>query len=123
MPISTGKRLGIGIATLALASTAFGATGTAQAAPSDCPRGWFCVWSGQNYTGRMQKVQGDNTDLSQFTVFADGALSGFNNGISCDVNVYAGKNYTRFIDTVERGYKGSDASPDKFLSNKWVNCS
>ncbi|WP_338785448.1 peptidase inhibitor family I36 protein [Streptomyces sp. DG1A-41] len=29
-----------------------GAAETAPQAASDCPSGWFCVWSGKNYTGR-----------------------------------------------------------------------
>lgn len=115
------KRFGISIAVLALVGTGF--TGTASAASSDCPEGWFCVWHGTDYTGRMQKVQYDNADLSQYTVFANGSLSGYNNGNNCDVNVYAGRNYTNLIATVKRGTKGTGTSTRvKILSNKWVNC-
>ncbi|MGW1295511.1 peptidase inhibitor family I36 protein [Streptomyces sp. NPDC002533] len=113
-------RLGVGIAALALVGTGF--SGTASAAASDCKPGWFCVWSDQNYTGRKQQVEGNNADLSPYTVFANGSLSGFNNGRSCDVNIYAGKNYTKFIATVKRGYKSTGTNRVKILSNKWVNC-
>ena len=125
----TAKRISIGTAALVLAGTAFAGTahaegGASAKASSDCPKGWLCVWSGTDYTGRMQKVQYDNADLSQYTVFANGSRSGFNNDNSCDVNIYAGKNYTDLITTVKRGTKGTDAtSPVKILSNKWVNCS
>lgn len=125
---TTLRHIGIGIASVAIASTAFAGTAHAEEvstrASSDCPKGWLCVWSGDDYTGRMQKVQYDNADLSQYTVFANGSLSGFNNGNSCDVKIYAGKNYTDLITTVERGHKGTGApNPVKILSNKWVNCS
>jgi hypothetical protein len=117
----TAKRIGVGIAALTLLGTGF--TGSASAASSDCPPGWLCVWSGTDYTGRMQKVQYDNADLSPYTVFADGSLSGFNNGRNCDVNIYAGKNYTKFLSTVKRGDKGTGTTTRvKILSNKWVNC-
>ncbi|MBT2675148.1 peptidase inhibitor family I36 protein [Streptomyces sp. ISL-14] len=125
---TTAKRISVGIATLALAGTAFAGSAHAEdvstKASSDCPKGWLCVWSGTNYTGRMQKVQYDNADLSQYTVFANGSLSVFNNGNSCDVKVYAGKNYTDLIQTVKRGDKHTGGGvPVKVLSNKWVNCS
>jgi hypothetical protein len=124
---TTLRRVSIAIASLAIASTALTSTAHAEdastKAASDCPKGWLCVWKGDNYTGRMQKVQYDNADLSQYTVFANGSLSGFNNGNSCDVRIYAGKNHTDYITTVRRGDKGTGASaPVKILSNKWVNC-
>ena len=122
-----GMRTKAGIVSSAvlLAGLGLGATGgTAAAASSDCPRGWLCVWLGENYTGRMQKVQYDNADLSMYTVFAGGFRSIFNNGNSCDVTLYGGKNYTNSLGTVERGVKGSSSSTTlKALSNKWVNCS
>lgn len=93
---------------------------TAQAA-KDCPKGWLCVWSGKNYTGRMQKVAGNNKDLSRFTVFAKGSKSGYNHGASCDVKIYQGKNYKNLRSTVPRNYKNTGAT-EKILSNKWVNC-
>lgn len=126
---TTAKHVGTGIAALALAGTAF--TGSAHAedvsakAASDCPSGWLCVWSGTEYTGRMQRVQYDNADLSPHTVFATSTYSIFNNGKSCDVRLYGGKNYTNLLGTLKRGQKGSSAtgSPLKILSNQWVNCS
>ncbi|MER5552553.1 peptidase inhibitor family I36 protein [Streptomyces sp. NPDC002793] len=108
-----------------MAGLGLGATsGTATAASSDCPKGWFCVWAGENYTGRMQKVQYDNANLSMYTVFANGFRSAFNNGNSCDVRVYSGKNYSGSLGTLARGEKGSSVDGDtlKILSNKWVNC-
>ena len=109
---------------LLLAGLGVGTTsGAAAAASSDCPKGWFCVWLGENYTGRMQKVQYDNADLSAYTVFAKGFRSAFNNGNSCDVRVYGGKNYTNDLGKLARGQKGSsDEQTIKILSNKWVNC-
>lgn len=46
-----------------------GAAETAPQAASDCPSGWFCVWAGKNYTGRMHKVEGKNANLTGFVVF------------------------------------------------------
>ncbi|MER7405067.1 peptidase inhibitor family I36 protein [Streptomyces sp. NPDC000070] len=118
----TAKRIGTGVAALALAGTAF--SGSAHAAASDCPSGWLCVWSGTQYSGWMQKVQYNNADLSQFTVFATDTDSIYNNGESCDVQLYGGKNYTNLIGTLERGRKLSSGGTSlKILSNKWVNCS
>ncbi|MFF6874510.1 MULTISPECIES: peptidase inhibitor family I36 protein [unclassified Streptomyces] len=126
MSVFKGVRAKAGIASGAvlLAGLGIGATsGTAAAASGDCPKGWFCVWSGENYSGRMQKVQYDNADLSMHTVFANGFRSAFNNGNSCDVQVYGGKNYTNSLGTLKRGQKGSsDEVTLKVLSNKWVNC-
>ncbi|MEU9630102.1 peptidase inhibitor family I36 protein [Streptomyces luteogriseus] len=126
MSVFSGVRTKVGIVSGAvlLAGLGIGATsGTAAAASGDCPEGWLCVWVGENYTGRMQKVQYDNADLSMHTVFANGFRSAFNNGNSCDVQVYGGKNYTKSLGTLKRGQKGSsDEVTIKVLSNKWVNC-
>ncbi|MDQ0715695.1 hypothetical protein QFZ55_005147 [Streptomyces luteogriseus] len=128
MTISTTlRRIGVGIASLAVASTAFASTAHAEdastKAASDCPSGWLCVWEGENYTGRMQKVEGNNADLSQYTVFANGYNSIYNNGKSCDFKAYLGKNYTGESGIVKRGTKSTGPYTKKFLSNKWVNCS
>lgn len=124
----TRRTIGTGIAALALVGGS--ATGVAVASggetgargASDCPKGWLCVWSGKNFTGHMQKVQYDNKDLSRYSVFRNGAWSGFNNGRKCDVAVYAGKNYTNYIGTQPLGTKGTAPQKRKILSNKWVNC-
>ncbi|WP_372350813.1 peptidase inhibitor family I36 protein [Streptomyces sp. KL116D] len=123
---ASAKRIGGGIAALVLAGTAFTSSAHAESfsatAASDCPPGWFCVWAGENYTAQMQKVEGNNTDLSRYTVFVH-ARSDFNNGRSCDVNLYGGKNYTNYLGTVKRGGKGAGVGHEiKILSNKWVNC-
>ncbi|MFJ8590250.1 peptidase inhibitor family I36 protein [Streptomyces sp. NPDC093598] len=117
-------KAGVVSGTVLLAGLGLGATsGTAAAASGDCPKGWLCVWAGENYTGRMQKVEYDNADLSMHTVFANGFRSVFNNGNSCDVQLYGGKNYTTYLGKLERGQKGSsDEQTLKALSNKWVNC-
>ncbi|MFI8962654.1 peptidase inhibitor family I36 protein [Streptomyces sp. NPDC053493] len=107
-----------------------GSAGTASAAPSapsaasaasDCPSGWFCVWSGQNYTGHMQKVAGNNADLTGFSVF-QGFKSWYNHGASCDYRWYGAKNYGGETAVVARGAKGTGATVWAQASNKWVNC-
>ena len=140
MSIATRKLIGIGIASLTLLgsttsvavaagnSTASEAGTTSRAAvtaAADCPSSWFCVWSGRNYTGRMQKVRYDNKDLSQYSVFNGRVLSYYNHGKSCDVTIYSGKNYHGDSYIIDRGAKDtapSGASALRILSNKWVNC-
>lgn len=139
MAITTVRKLiGLGIASLALVGSASGTAAVADSgsatsrssapetrAAADCPSGWFCVWPGRNYTGRMQKVEGDNADLSPHVVFNGRVLSYYNHGNNCDVTVYGAKNYSKTIRTVKRGAKATapaGGSPQTFLSNKWVNC-
>lgn len=141
MSIATRKLIGIGIASLTLlggttsgvavaagnstASEAGTPSRAAVTAAADCPSGWFCVWSGRNYTGRMQKVKYNNPDLTQYSVFNGGVLSYYNHGTSCDVTIYSGKNYSGDSYTITRGAKDtapSDSSAGTWRSNKWVNC-
>ncbi|MGW6220615.1 peptidase inhibitor family I36 protein [Streptomyces olivaceus] len=104
-----------------------GTAGAAQAAPaaptaaSDCPSGWFCVWSGKNYTGRMQKVAGHNANLTQFAVF-QGFKSWYNHGASCDYRWYGETNYRGNTAVLKRGVKGTGDKVWHQKSNKWVNC-
>ncbi|GHE75167.1 peptidase inhibitor family I36 protein [Streptomyces cellulosae] len=101
-----------------------GSAGAAPAAPSaasDCPSGWFCVWSGQNYTGRMQKVAGTNKDLTQFVVFQN-FKSWYNHGKSCDFKWYSAKNHGGSSGIVPRGYKETGSVSRYIKSNTWVNC-
>ncbi|MFJ8150446.1 peptidase inhibitor family I36 protein [Streptomyces sp. NPDC096094] len=101
-----------------------GAAPTAPAAPTaakDCPSGWFCVWAGQNYTGRMQKVAGKNADLTKYSVF-QGFKSWYNHGASCDFKWYSAKNYGGSSGIIPKGYKKSDSSYHYIKSNTWVNC-
>jgi hypothetical protein len=101
-----------------------GAASAAQAVPqaaSACPSGWFCVWSGQNYTGHMQKVAGNNPDLTKFSVFQD-FRSYYNHGKSCDFEGFSKKNYHGSSGVAPRGDRGTDSTPGWVKSNKWVNC-
>ncbi|MFI8896094.1 peptidase inhibitor family I36 protein [Streptomyces paradoxus] len=101
-----------------------GTAGAAQAAPqaaSDCPSGWFCVWAGKNYTGRMQKVEGRNADLTGFVVF-QGFKSWYNHGRSCDYKWYGEKNFRGNSDVLPRGNKGTGDTVWSQGSNQWVNC-
>ncbi|WP_406158898.1 peptidase inhibitor family I36 protein [Streptomyces sp. NBC_01005] len=101
-----------------------GAAGAAEAAPAaaaDCPSGWYCVWSGENYTGRMQKVEGNNTDLTGFSVF-QGFKSRYQHGKSCDFKWYSEKNYKGSSGVIKRGAKLTGSTTHFIKSNKWVNC-
>ncbi|MGW1894695.1 peptidase inhibitor family I36 protein [Streptomyces sp. NPDC002004] len=101
-----------------------GAAGAAQAAPqsaSDCPSGYFCVWSGQNYTGHRQQVAGSNKDLTQYPVFQS-FKSWYNHGTSCDFKWFSAKNYGGSSGIIPKGYKTSDSASHYIKSNTWVNC-
>jgi hypothetical protein len=103
------------------AGTAGAAAEVTPKAASSCPSGWFCVWSGKNYTGHMQKVAGKNADLTKFSVFQD-FKSWYNHGKSCDFRWYAKKNYGGSSGIVPRGYKATDNLHHYIKSNTWVNC-
>jgi peptidase inhibitor family I36 len=101
-----------------------GAASAAEATPqaaSACPSGWFCVWSGKNYTGRMQKVAGKNANLTKYSVFQN-FRSWYNHGKSCDLKWYAKTNYHGSSGIVPRGYKQTGSTVRYIKSNKWVNC-
>ncbi|MFF5446405.1 peptidase inhibitor family I36 protein [Streptomyces sp. NPDC012888] len=98
-----------------------GAAPAAPQAPSDCPSGYFCVWSGQNYTGRRQQVAGSNDDLTRFVVFQN-FKSWYNRGASCDFKWYSEKNRGGSSGIVARGYKESGSASRYIKSNTWVNC-
>ncbi|MEU0336751.1 peptidase inhibitor family I36 protein [Streptomyces sp. NPDC006193] len=99
-----------------------GTAGAAQTGPqsaADCPSGYFCVWSGQNYTGHRQQVAGTNADLTQYSVFQS-FKSWYNHGASCDFKWYSAKNYSGSSGIVPRGYKTSDSASHYIKSNTWV---
>ncbi|MFJ2896186.1 peptidase inhibitor family I36 protein [Streptomyces sp. NPDC087218] len=98
-----------------------GATEVTPTAASDCPLGWYCVWSGENYTGRMQKVEGNNADLTRFVVF-QGFKSRYQHGRNCDFKWYSGTNYTSSSGIIKRGSKLTGSTTHFIKSNKWVNC-
>ncbi|PZG71095.1 hypothetical protein C1I97_38340 [Streptomyces sp. NTH33] len=101
-----------------------GAVSAAEATPqaaSACPSGWFCVWSGKNYTGHMQKVAGKNADLTKYSVFQN-FKSWYNHGKSCDYKWYVKKNHKGASGVIPRGAKGTGDRHWYQKSNKWVNC-
>ncbi|MEU2538159.1 peptidase inhibitor family I36 protein [Streptomyces iakyrus] len=122
------KKLAVMVGGMALTggllATGAGTAGAAQAAPqaaSDCPSGWFCVWAGKNYTGRMQKVEGRNADLTGFVVF-QGFKSWYNHGKSCDYKWFTEKNFRGDSGVLARGVKGTGDTVWFQKSNQWVNC-
>ncbi|WP_223772162.1 peptidase inhibitor family I36 protein [Streptomyces huiliensis] len=106
-----------------------GGAGIAGAAPGgaeaakDCPSGYFCVWSGKNYTGHRQQVAGDNKDLTKYTVFR-AFKSYYNHGSSCDFLGYSGKNHSGSPWLARKGAKDSLSGSGFWYtkSNKWTNC-
>ncbi|MFF4081660.1 peptidase inhibitor family I36 protein [Streptomyces sp. NPDC001777] len=101
-----------------------GTAGSAGASPvtpqaaADCPSGYFCVWSGQNYTGHRQQVAGKNADLTKYSVFLS-FKSWYNHGASCNFKWYSGKNYSGSSGIIPKGYKTSDSVSHYMKSNTW----
>ncbi|EYT82069.1 hypothetical protein CF54_15780 [Streptomyces sp. Tu 6176] len=101
-----------------------GSAGAASAevapqAASACPSTYFCVWSGSNYTGHMQKVAGTNPDLTKYSVFQS-FKSWYNHGASCNFKWYSAKNYGGSSGIVTKGHKESDSKAHYIKSNKWA---
>ncbi|MGW1192079.1 peptidase inhibitor family I36 protein [Streptomyces sp. NPDC002559] len=87
-----------------------GATEVTPTAASDCQSGWHCVWSGENCTGRMQKVEENNANLTMHSVFQS-FESSYQHGKSCDFRWYSGTNYTGSGGIIERGSKLTGPPP------------
>ncbi|MFD5765697.1 FG-GAP-like repeat-containing protein [Streptomyces sp. NPDC127049] len=68
MRITSRRRLATTAATLGLAvATVLGAgAAPAQAAPADCPAGYFCAWKTDNATGEMFKTKADAPTLGSW---------------------------------------------------------
>lgn len=127
-----GMRAKAGIAAGAMLLGGLGVAATAspaQASFTDCPSGSLCAFTLTNYGGTPGKVSGDNKDLLQYTKF-DYANSVYNNGKSCEVQIFTKKNYEGESTVLKR--KGAIPNLDTFAdgkfkdgiaSNKWVNCS
>ncbi|MFJ2738503.1 peptidase inhibitor family I36 protein [Streptomyces sp. NPDC087440] len=125
----TNSKLAAAIGGVVLTGGLLAGTGTAGAvgaeanvrARSDCPSTYFCVWAGQNYTGRMQKVAQNNADLTPYVVF-QGFKSWYNHGASCDYRWYGNTNYGGSTGIIAQGAYGTGATVWTQKSNKWVNC-
>jgi hypothetical protein len=54
--LSLGKRISLVVAVFALtAASLAGFSGTANAALSDCPDNYVCIWTNKDYTGTMDR--------------------------------------------------------------------
>ncbi|MFB6891707.1 peptidase inhibitor family I36 protein [Kitasatospora sp. NPDC056327] len=85
----------IGAATAA-AALAF-LLGSAPAAraednPPGCPKGYFCIYSGENQTGTLLKKTNVDWSAGSPSEFVTGARSVFNNGTPC-----AGCDHVRYL--------------------------
>lgn len=69
------------------------ATPIASAAPAGCPSGATCGWTGENYTGKIGILYGNNRDLTKYAAVWDHVESVYNNGKYCTVWLYHWKNY------------------------------
>ncbi|MEV4664073.1 peptidase inhibitor family I36 protein [Micromonospora echinofusca] len=95
-------RVGSSLAVLAAAAV-FGTTLTAAPASADpCPSGALCAYTQYDWGGAPGPVYDDNTNLLQYTKFAN-AASLYNNGKSCNVTVYYNTGYRAPAYNLNRG--------------------
>ncbi|WP_236653241.1 peptidase inhibitor family I36 protein [Streptacidiphilus melanogenes] len=120
-----------GMAALALAAgAALGglvAAPAANAAPAGCNSGALCAYWLTNYTSAsghgVQQVYQNNDDLTMYANFynsAGGSL--FNNGNSCNVDVYPGTYHGGGVMHLDRGTGWTDVSAGNLPhieSNYW----
>ncbi|MFJ6010796.1 peptidase inhibitor family I36 protein [Streptomyces sp. NPDC092952] len=101
-----------------------GAAGAAEVAPtaaSDCGEGWYCVWTGENYTGTKAQIAGNNADLTVYPIFQK-FKSRYQHGRNCDFKWFSEKNYKGNSGVIKRGSKLTGPEIRTIKSNKWVNC-
>lgn len=65
-----------------------------SAAPSRCPLGDLCGYTGPNYTGSVGQLAGDNPDLNVPGDIWNNVASIYNNGAHDNAIVYRGENYS-----------------------------
>lgn len=117
------KSLAAATATLVVAGSGLLSTaGTAQAAKSDCPKGYLCAWDKPHFRGKPQRVAGNNANLRKFAKFAT-ARSMFNNGTKCSVRVWAGRGMSGRSVVFKRGAQLHETKGSVLVngagSNKW----
>ncbi|MCX5384373.1 peptidase inhibitor family I36 protein [Streptomyces sp. NBC_00083] len=107
--------------TVGLLGASAGAAGAAAVpqGAADCPSTYFCVWSGQNYTGHRQQVAGTNADLTKYAVFQS-FKSWYNHGASCAFEWFSATQFRGSSGTIAKGYKTSDSVSHYMKSNKWA---
>ncbi|MET9484993.1 peptidase inhibitor family I36 protein [Streptomyces sp. NPDC006638] len=102
MRVSMRRRLGLALSGGLLAVGSVGMLpGSAQAAVSDCPNesGYLCFWADPNFSGRMGKVAGDNSNWANLpgSCLAQGwdncTTSLWNEGLRCEAVVFEHPNY------------------------------
>ncbi|PCG84981.1 hypothetical protein CIB93_16685 [Streptomyces sp. WZ.A104] len=116
-------RIAVVASTLALAGGGMVATaGSAQAAKSDCPKTYLCSWAVPSFVGTPGKVAGNNSNLRQYTKFAN-SRSMYNNGTSCSVRVWSGTYQTGSSVVFKIGYQLSETKNSVLKngagSNRW----
>lgn len=67
----------LGASALMLSATVIPAEASKPSAASDCPAGWFCLFDGNDFTGRMLKFQHDAHLENQYS-WGDSANSWVN---------------------------------------------
>jgi hypothetical protein len=146
--IAAATMVGLAGATLGLTATApaHAATTSVTAsrltakpagAPTTCPAGYVCGYTGENYTGREGMLEGDNPNLAVSGDVWENIESVFNHGNSCNVVLYTDTGYNpdgggwflnRYIpNTTNTGGLPDIASVNEGLwhhvySNFWVGC-
>ncbi|BDM72731.1 hypothetical protein HEK616_62180 [Streptomyces nigrescens] len=118
--VSGGLALAPAVASAAPAPAKQGSA-TVLRAPSNCPRGYLCVYPRPNYKGTPKKVAGNNRDLRRYGGAFDTPWSAYNNGTRCNVTVYEKPGYHGRHYKLNRGtgWKYIGYNLNDLYSNKW----
>ncbi|MFH8578776.1 peptidase inhibitor family I36 protein [Streptomyces zaomyceticus] len=101
--VALGMAAGVALGTAAVAPVA-------NAAPGGCASGGLCVYWTSGYTGSVQTVYQNNTDLTMYGNFKNAkGGSVFNNGNSCNVMLWK-----------ETGYQGQGWHLDRNTGFSWI---
>jgi hypothetical protein len=88
------RTLALGAAVTSAAGGMVGvAAGPANASLAECGSGYLCAFAAVNYNTTPGRVSGNNSNLLQYASF-DNAVSIYNNGASCGVTIWNGRNRT-----------------------------
>ncbi|MEU9500204.1 peptidase inhibitor family I36 protein [Streptomyces sp. NPDC048196] len=86
--VTGGLALAPAVSASAAPAPAKQGSATVLRAPSNCPRGYLCVYPQANYKGTPKKVAGNNNDLRHYGGAFNYPLSAYNNGTRCNVTVW-----------------------------------
>ncbi|MEU9120262.1 peptidase inhibitor family I36 protein [Streptomyces sp. NPDC048506] len=119
--VSGGLALAPAAGAVAAPTQAKQASASTLRAPSNCPRGYLCVYPEANYKGTPKKVQRNNDDLRHYGGAFNLPLSAYNNGTRCSVTVWEKPHHGGNSAKLNRGtgWKFIGGNLMTIYSNKW----